>query len=181
MVEERRHVLYGLDKRDNLRFSHENPSVKQCYEEYFEKPLSHRAHEILHVQGLDSLLCGWGVRGICFQYSSLSRSICRQLQSFLQCAKANALRLNELSHTELLHLAALTSTQLVIIQASASHSQPAESVWLILGVQLGVCGNCPSRGVYGRTWALHCRCWDQCMLCDFVHLGQCQIAHEISA
>ena len=50
MVEERRHVLYGLDKRDNLRFSHENPSVKQCYEEYFEKPLSHRAHEILHVK-----------------------------------------------------------------------------------------------------------------------------------
>ena len=49
MVEERRHVLYGLDKRDNLRFLHENPSVKQCYEEYFEKPLSHRAHEILHV------------------------------------------------------------------------------------------------------------------------------------
>lgn len=49
MVEERRHVLYGIDKRDNLRFSHENPSVKQCYEEYFEKPLSHRAHEILHV------------------------------------------------------------------------------------------------------------------------------------
>ena len=50
MIEERRHVLYGLDKRDNLRFSHENPSVKQCYEEYFEKPLSHRAHEILHVK-----------------------------------------------------------------------------------------------------------------------------------
>ena len=50
MVEERRHVLYGLDKRDNLRFSHENPSVKQCYEEYFGKPLSHRAHEILHVK-----------------------------------------------------------------------------------------------------------------------------------
>ena len=50
MVEERRHVLYGLDKRDNLRFSHENPSVKQCYEEYFEKPLSYRAHEILHVK-----------------------------------------------------------------------------------------------------------------------------------
>ena len=50
MVEERRHVLYGLDKRDNLRFSHENPSVKQCYEEYFGKPLSHRAHEVLHVK-----------------------------------------------------------------------------------------------------------------------------------
>jgi len=60
--------------------------------------------------------------------------------------KANALRLNGLSHPELLQMAALTSAQLVIIQAFASHSQPAESVWLIWGVQLGVCGNCPSRG-----------------------------------
>lgn len=36
---------------------------------------------------------------------------------FLQRAKANALRLNELSHTELMYIAALTPTQLVIIQA----------------------------------------------------------------
>ena len=50
MVEERRNVLYGLDKRDNIRFSHENPSVKKCYEEYFKKPLSLEAHEILHVK-----------------------------------------------------------------------------------------------------------------------------------
>ena len=35
----------------------------------------------------------------------------------LQRAKANALRLNELSHTELMYIAALTPTQLVIIQA----------------------------------------------------------------
>ena len=27
MVEERRNVLYGLDKHNNIRFSHENPSV----------------------------------------------------------------------------------------------------------------------------------------------------------
>ena len=78
--------------------------------------------------------------------ASPSGSKCSYIQILLCCAKANALRLNELSHTELLHLAALTSTQLIIIQASASHSQPAESVWLIWGVQLGVCGNCPSRG-----------------------------------
>ena len=49
VIEVRKDVLYGLDKHDNLRFSHENPSVQQCYAEYFEKPLSHKAHEILHV------------------------------------------------------------------------------------------------------------------------------------
>lgn len=41
-------VLYGLDAVSSLRFSHENPSVLKCYEEYFEKPLSHKAHELLH-------------------------------------------------------------------------------------------------------------------------------------
>ena len=50
MVEERRNVLYGLDAHNQIRFSHENPSVLQCYKEYFEKPLSHKAHELLHVQ-----------------------------------------------------------------------------------------------------------------------------------
>ena len=50
MVEERKNVLYGLDKHNNIRFSHENPSVIKCYEEYFEKPLSHKSHEILHVK-----------------------------------------------------------------------------------------------------------------------------------
>lgn len=48
-VEARTKVLYGLDKRNNLRFSHENPEVLKCYEEYLEKPLSHKAHELLHV------------------------------------------------------------------------------------------------------------------------------------
>lgn len=42
-------VLYGLDKRNDLRFSHENREVLKCYEEYLEKPLSHKAHELLHV------------------------------------------------------------------------------------------------------------------------------------
>ena len=41
-------VLYGLDKVNNLRFSHENPSVVRLYSEYLVKPLSHRAHELLH-------------------------------------------------------------------------------------------------------------------------------------
>lgn len=48
-VEARRGVLYGLDERSDWRFSHENPSVKECYAEFFGKPLSELAHELLHV------------------------------------------------------------------------------------------------------------------------------------
>lgn len=40
--------LYGLDKNNKIRFSHENPAVKLTYSEYLDKPLSHRAHELLH-------------------------------------------------------------------------------------------------------------------------------------
>jgi NADH-quinone oxidoreductase subunit G len=47
-VAERSKVLYGLDSHNNLRFSHENPEIIKCYEEYLEKPLSHKAHELLH-------------------------------------------------------------------------------------------------------------------------------------
>lgn len=45
---ERAKKLYGLDKKNNIRFSHENPAVKLTYSEYLDKPLSHRAHELLH-------------------------------------------------------------------------------------------------------------------------------------
>ena len=45
---DRAEVLYGLDTVNELRFSHENPAVIQCYERYFEKPLSHRSHKLLH-------------------------------------------------------------------------------------------------------------------------------------
>ena len=48
LAEIRSDVLYGLDAANELRFSHENPSVLKCYEDYFEKPLSHRAHQLLH-------------------------------------------------------------------------------------------------------------------------------------
>ena len=45
---ERGEVLYGLDRQNNLRFSHENPSVKKCYEDYLGEPLSLLAHQLLH-------------------------------------------------------------------------------------------------------------------------------------
>ena len=51
-----------------------------------------------------------------FRNPALSRSKCRYIQSLLQCAKANALRLNELSRTELMYIATLTPTQLVIFK-----------------------------------------------------------------
>ena len=45
---ERAKVLYNLDKSMPLRQSHENPAIKKVYEEFFEKPGSHKAHEVLH-------------------------------------------------------------------------------------------------------------------------------------
>ncbi|MCR5016406.1 MAG: [FeFe] hydrogenase, group A [Ruminococcus sp.] len=45
---ERAKVLYNLDKEMPLRQSHENPAIKKVYEEFFEKPGSHKAHEVLH-------------------------------------------------------------------------------------------------------------------------------------
>ncbi|MCR1840523.1 NADH-dependent [FeFe] hydrogenase, group A6 [Murimonas intestini] len=45
---DRADVLYGLDKINEIRFSHENPSVQKCYECYLQRPLSHRSHELLH-------------------------------------------------------------------------------------------------------------------------------------
>ena len=40
--------LYHLDKANPLRFSHENPSVLELYSSYLEKPLSEKAHKLLH-------------------------------------------------------------------------------------------------------------------------------------
>ena len=40
--------LYAIDKANTIRFSHENPSVLAAYENYFEKPLSHVSHKLLH-------------------------------------------------------------------------------------------------------------------------------------
>lgn len=40
--------LYDLDRGRSIRFSHENPSVKTLYDEYFGKPLSEKSHHLLH-------------------------------------------------------------------------------------------------------------------------------------
>ena len=48
LAETRGKTLYGIDSVAKLRFSHENPTVLMTYEEFLEKPLSHRSHELLH-------------------------------------------------------------------------------------------------------------------------------------
>lgn len=40
--------LYGLDKNNELRFSHENKAVQLTYEEYLGEPLSKESHHLLH-------------------------------------------------------------------------------------------------------------------------------------
>lgn len=41
-------ALYSQDEKSSLRKSHESPVVKTLYDEFFEKPGSHKAHKILH-------------------------------------------------------------------------------------------------------------------------------------
>ena len=41
--------LYFLDEKSVIRYSHENSDIIALYNEYFDKPLSRRAHALLHV------------------------------------------------------------------------------------------------------------------------------------
>ena len=41
-------AIYETDASMALRKSHENPAVKKLYEEFLEKPLGHKSHELLH-------------------------------------------------------------------------------------------------------------------------------------
>ncbi len=40
--------IYGIDRDKELRKSHENPEIKEMYEEYMDNPGSHKAHHLLH-------------------------------------------------------------------------------------------------------------------------------------
>ena len=63
LADVRGQMLYQLDQKNPLRFSHENPSIRECYRNYLEKPLSEKAHHLLHTDHH-----GWkmpGEDGIC--------------------------------------------------------------------------------------------------------------------
>ena len=47
-IKARMQALYAIDRDALVRSSHENPAIKRLYGEFLEKPLSHRAHELLH-------------------------------------------------------------------------------------------------------------------------------------
>ncbi len=48
LAEKRGKVLWHLDKKEKLRFSHENPEVITLYKEYLLAPLGKRSHHLLH-------------------------------------------------------------------------------------------------------------------------------------
>ena len=58
MAEERGAKLYHLDQNRKLRHSHENPEIQKAYEEFLGKPLSHKAHELLHSEHVNELYYG---------------------------------------------------------------------------------------------------------------------------
>lgn len=48
LAESRSEKLYGLDAVADLRFSHENPAVQRLYKDFLVRPLSEKAHHLLH-------------------------------------------------------------------------------------------------------------------------------------
>ena len=48
LADTRGQVLWNLDKKSAIRFSHENPDIQALYSEYLEKPLGHKSHHLLH-------------------------------------------------------------------------------------------------------------------------------------
>ena len=48
LAEERASVLYQLDRKAPMRFSHENPAIRKLYEDFLGKPLSAKAEALLH-------------------------------------------------------------------------------------------------------------------------------------
>ncbi|MHC4883778.1 MAG: NADH-dependent [FeFe] hydrogenase, group A6 [Planctomycetota bacterium] len=50
ILENRMKAIYDEDKGKTIRKSHKNPDVIKLYEEFLEKPGSHKAHELLHTE-----------------------------------------------------------------------------------------------------------------------------------
>ena len=42
--------LYALDAKADIRYSHENPDIREIYSDFFGKPMSHKAHMLLHTE-----------------------------------------------------------------------------------------------------------------------------------
>jgi NADP-reducing hydrogenase subunit HndD len=53
ILKARQQAIYAEDSNKPLRKSHENPFVQKLYDEYLGKPMSHKAHELLHTRYFD--------------------------------------------------------------------------------------------------------------------------------
>jgi NADP-reducing hydrogenase subunit HndD len=49
----RQKALYSEDKAKVIRKSHENPSIQKLYAEFLERPMSEKAHQLLHTRYFD--------------------------------------------------------------------------------------------------------------------------------
>ncbi|MDO4443151.1 MAG: [Fe-Fe] hydrogenase large subunit C-terminal domain-containing protein, partial [Slackia sp.] len=59
-------ALRGIDEKSAIRFSHRNPSVQACYEDFLGAPLSEKAERLLHSDHGDwAMPCAVGVNGLC--------------------------------------------------------------------------------------------------------------------
>ena len=56
LAEDRSRQLYELDRKNEIRFSHENSAVQLTYQEYLGEPMSEKAHHLLHTD-----LKGWDI------------------------------------------------------------------------------------------------------------------------
>ena len=50
LLEKRSKALYKQDRKLKIRTADENPALMKIYEEYLGKPLSKKAHNILHTK-----------------------------------------------------------------------------------------------------------------------------------
>jgi NADP-reducing hydrogenase subunit HndD len=53
ILKKRQKAIYEEDSNKKIRKSHENPYIIKLYEEYLEKPMSEKAHRLLHTQYFD--------------------------------------------------------------------------------------------------------------------------------
>ncbi len=49
-VQKRIQAIWREDEGKEFRKSHENPAIKKIYEDYLDKPLGHKSHELLHTK-----------------------------------------------------------------------------------------------------------------------------------
>ena len=50
ILKKRAAAIYREDEGKTIRKSHENPYIKELYANYLEKPMSHKAHDLLHTK-----------------------------------------------------------------------------------------------------------------------------------